>query len=1363
MFGRNSSFHRYKRIAYDYILSLERAATVPAPKPRETRALSQLGGIKASDATHLPPEYIAITGYVESTPRFTLFILLSVMSFGILAIVAKWYPVVWCVIARARCTSFRNAQFVMLAGPDGNTVEIPIITSSGFVAYAGGMRLEAIRYFEYRKQRYIYEEVFSSFQRQNPRLNDTFANIHNMRYGKTNEEAETILRCNGPNTINIGSTSAYTIVLDKIAHPFYIFQFASVVIWVSESYISYALLIFVLSLCSIVWEVYSAQRNEAHLRQLAHVEAVYPVMRDGELKYLDAAQLVVGDAIILSAASDPLEGTTVICDMVLIQGECVMDESSLTGESIPTVKLPLPFASSDSDPTTTRSNPTSNESLAIPAQYHRNNTQKRRQNLSSDRHRQHILFCGSKFVEIKSRKNWMELTKSDGSLNEPDMAIAIVIATGFASSKGELFRSILFPMNIIFKFRSDSMKFLAALGLVATAAFLNRMVQAIRDGTRWYDAIISSLDLVTIAVPPALPLILTVGVSFSLERLKEQLVYCIAPNRINYAGRIDLMCWDKTGTLTVPSLLFKGLDRAEHRMFKGLSTNLKSCILSEASNASQSMQAHVQATLDHVMILCHGVVRDSRGQLLGHSLDIEMVNTSGWQPMSASDLDTLSASNSLPIVCAMIPNISSVESAFATDQPHSTSHPMLILRRFEFDSHLQRSSTLATIQPTTSSCMPAWHVLTKGSPESVRHICNPDTIPADYFDTCQDYAVQGYYVVACASRTVSTEEFPEKTAKEIATARRETVERGLTFLGFLIFGNPLKSEASETVSSLRQAKIRSVILELGLCHHALLIDLHDNQPKFCEVPYPRQLRSSPLHSQHDPSSAQSSQGSHQLQTHRQHASANQQSSSLFSLNSSDKRKFHPMEDLVHCMSSMPAQTEIAITGDALGMLCQNLEEIDFVDWVVGRCRIFSRVKPDQKTWIVERLIRLGKYVGMCGDGTNDCGALKAAHVGLALSDAEASIVAPFTSAKKSVTDALLLVREGRCALETSFIAFRYMTLYPIIQLMMSAYLNQLHSALSNNQFLFDDMFIVTALSLTMLYSKPTTLIVPERPTDNLFSPTVLASIGGHIVFAVAFFALNAAVTFSQPWFCSIATATSMLNATFQPINSSLANSSYPCYPLNPHTDIVQSLVIKSHENTSIWTFTHFMFAIIAIIITLPSHFRQPIHTNTYFTLYASTIICTLIALLLLVTNSSTATSPDQPEFDNVISMMFSVQPGVPTTFRFGQLGLLCLYVVAAGVWEIYVVDDKVRQYARESELQRIQQMDWARDRAVGIENLQARGARDIRVPVGVESERTNLDEEEDGTSFIDDLAPMVGNQNETTTGADYAVASIDLV
>lgn len=70
---------------------------------------------------------------------------------------------------------------------------------------------------------------------------------------------------------------------------------------------------------------------------------------------------------------------------------------------------------------------------------------------------------------------------------------------------------------------------------------------------------------------------------------------------------------------------------------------------------------------------------------------------------------------------------------------------------------------------------------------------------------------------------------------------------------------------------------------------------------------------------------------------------------------------------------------------------------------------------------------------MCGDGANDCSALSMAHVGISLSEAEASVAAPFTSKVADISCVPKLILEGRCALVTSFGIFKYMALYSMVQ------------------------------------------------------------------------------------------------------------------------------------------------------------------------------------------------------------------------------------------------------------------------------------------------------------------------------------------
>lgn len=168
------------------------------------------------------------------------------------------------------------------------------------------------------------------------------------------------------------------------------------------------------------------------------------------------------------------------CDAVLLSGNCILDESMLTGESVPVTKTPLPA--------------------------------KKDLIYDSKEHARHTLFCGTKIIQ----------TRYIGS----EQVLAVVVNTGNTTAKGELIRSILYPPPVDYKFEQDSYKFVSLLATVAFCGFLFTVVTKVRQQVSKIVSnlsnnilsppqilrqvpplkiIIESLDLITIAVPPALP------------------------------------------------------------------------------------------------------------------------------------------------------------------------------------------------------------------------------------------------------------------------------------------------------------------------------------------------------------------------------------------------------------------------------------------------------------------------------------------------------------------------------------------------------------------------------------------------------------------------------------------------------------------------------------------------------------------------------------------------------------------------------------------------------------------------------------------------------------------------------------------
>ena len=74
-----------------------------------------------------------------------------------------------------------------------------------------------------------------------------------------------------------------------------------------------------------------------------------------------------------------------------------------------------------------------------------------------------------------------------------------------------------------------------------------------------YHFVLHGLDLFTITVEPTLPIALTIGIIYAVEKLKEKEIYTISPNQVVEGGVLDIMCFDKTGTLTSDTMDFRTL------------------------------------------------------------------------------------------------------------------------------------------------------------------------------------------------------------------------------------------------------------------------------------------------------------------------------------------------------------------------------------------------------------------------------------------------------------------------------------------------------------------------------------------------------------------------------------------------------------------------------------------------------------------------------------------------------------------------------------------------------------------------------------------------------------------------------------
>nr|CAD7588348.1 unnamed protein product [Timema genevievae] len=366
-----------------------------------------------------------------------------------------------------------------------------------------------IRYFHLHHVKYVWDDENASFSRLLGLEGEkyTIAQLLDHSQGLTIQEQQQKLQLYGKNVIDIEVKSYWTLFVEEVFNPFYIFQIFSVILWSLDDYYYYAGCVFVLSVISIITSLIQTKKQSLALCDLVAVSNAHTVTvsyRDGHCKIVEADLLVPGDIILI-----PPHGCYMTCDALLLSGNCIVNESMLTGLPHVPPRLTLPEHPSVPPRLTLPRLPHVPPQLTLPEH---------------------------------TRRAFSYPRVSD---HDVSVVTAVVIRTGFSTAKGELIRSILFPKPVDFKFYSDAFKFVVMLFCVALIGMAYCIYLYVIRFADIETILLRTLDIVTIVVPPALPAAMTVGTVYSLNRLKKLKIYCISPPKINICGKVKLVCFDK--------------------------------------------------------------------------------------------------------------------------------------------------------------------------------------------------------------------------------------------------------------------------------------------------------------------------------------------------------------------------------------------------------------------------------------------------------------------------------------------------------------------------------------------------------------------------------------------------------------------------------------------------------------------------------------------------------------------------------------------------------------------------------------------------------------------------------------------------
>lgn len=429
-------------------------------------------------------------------------------------------------------------------------------------------------YIEYTCVRYLWD---ASEERFRPAGVDKVLGVDaksRLDNGGLPDSELNLRKCHGPNSIKIEVPGLFKSVAAEFLSAIYIFQFCCIWVYMFYSTWNIAIIWLVLALISGTSKAYLVRRNQLQIQQMAATHTTAKALRSGVWQQISAADVVPGD--ILS-----VEHGLVPCDVAILQGCAVVNESMLTGEPMPVQRFAVAEDQHDSY-------------LEAEGAMKRN-----------------FIFAGTLVMQ----------SSGTGGISS---AIGIAIGTGARTAKGSLVRMVLFPSPTHFSF-SDQMPTVYIIMTVFTVVLF--LLQLLIDQGHWIVAMFTGLCILTQCLQPNMPVSFTLAHSVAASRLRSSCgVICLSPPKIPVAGKVHVMVLDKTGTITKDGMDFAGIhpvDSGKTPSFLPFAPYL--------SGVGDKWKNEVPELLQWALASCHTVTKLQDGSFVGNAVEVSMLKSSGWE------------------------------------------------------------------------------------------------------------------------------------------------------------------------------------------------------------------------------------------------------------------------------------------------------------------------------------------------------------------------------------------------------------------------------------------------------------------------------------------------------------------------------------------------------------------------------------------------------------------------------------------------------------------------------------------------------------------------------------------------------------